>query len=313
MPLRDRFGLCQWFHFEEYQDVERTIEVLEDLGVYHLRTGVSWADFLRPGGRAWYDWQMRTLREAGLQVLLSVWHTPPSHSETGRCSGPPRVLKDYADLIDLLIGAYGEQFDALELWNEPNNILKWDFEEADPHWRKFGEMILYAAHWAKHRGKQTVLGGMVPVDHTWLELMESYGVLDHIDVVAIHGFPEMWWHDAPNWDWYAHWSGWADKVAYIAAHAGRRPIWITETGLATWKMDEQRIGRHALQVRMLERAVAAPAQRVYWYCVLDLPPHREAIEGFHVDENEYHLGLVTATGELKPAYHRLKELLTEAD
>ena len=61
---------------------------------------------------------------------------------------------------------------------------------------------------------------------------------------------------------------------------------------------------------MLEDAAAAPTKRVYWYCLLDLHPERAAIEGFHVDENEYHLGLVTHEGALKPAYHRFKALLS---
>lgn len=41
----------------------------------------------------------------------------------------------------------------------------------------------------------------------------------------------------------------------------------------------------------------------------DLDPRREAIEGFHVDENEYHLGLETFAGERKPAWHRFRDLL----
>lgn len=311
-PLADSFGVCQWFHFKEYGDVDLTLRVLSDLGIRNLRTGISWADFLRPGGSAWYDWQMDALQEAGLDILLSVWHTPPSLSENGRCAGPPRVLKDYADFVDVLITKYGDRFHALELWNEPNNRYKWDFLNCDPGWRKFGEMLVLAGNWAKRRQRKTVLGGMIPVDHTWLGLMEKYGVLEYIDVVALHGFPEMWWDDAPNWDWHTHWSGWAERIAYISRYTGGRPIWITETGLATWEMDDARTGRHDLQVRMLERAVTAPAERVYWYCARDLPPDREAIEGFHVDENEYHMGLVTADGTPKPAYFRLKELMRES-
>ena len=58
---------------------------------------------------------------------------------------------------------------------------------------------------------------------------------------------------------------------------------------------------------MLEAAAAAPAERMYWYTLFDLDPNREAIEGFHVDENEYHMGLINHYGEKKPAYYRLKE------
>jgi CDP-paratose 2-epimerase len=307
--LRDKLGVCQWFHFEDYESVERTIELLAELGVRRLRTGISWADFYRDGGRKWYDWQMNVLKGAGLDVLLSVWHTPPSIAEGGACNGPPKRLQDYADFIDLVITEYGHAFSHLELWNEPNNRLKWDFVNFDRYWRKFGEMIGSAAYWAKQRGRETVLGGMIPVDHHWLNLMEYYGVLEYIDVVGIHGFPGMWWPGQPNWDWHDHWAGWDGKLAYIAEHAGERPVWVTETGLATWDLAFGRVSKHELQVQMLQDAARAAADRMYWYSLIDLDPNREAIEGFHVDENEYHLGLVTFDGRRKPAFDAMKDLM----
>lgn len=312
-PLREKIGISQWFHYEAYDDVLNTIELLQDLGVKHLRTGISWADFERPGGKAWYDWQMETLHNAGLHILLSVGHVPPSKSVGDAPNSPPRRLLDYADFIGQVITLYGEQFHELELWNEPNNVYQWDFEEHDPQWVQFGRMIGNAAYWAKAHGRTTVLGGMLPVDHTWLELMHSYGVLSYIDVVAIHGFPGMEQSDAPDWaKWGQHqpWRGWEGQVNYIAEYSGERPVWLTETGLATWDSSSHCHGHYALQVKMLEQAAAAPVERVYWSSVLDLAPHRAGIQGFHVDESEYHMGLVTYDGEKKPAYYRFQELLT---
>jgi CDP-paratose 2-epimerase len=309
-PLRDKFGVCQWFHYQDYDALDRSVEAMHDLGVRHLRTGVSWADFYRPGGQAWYDHQMKAL--AGFDVLLSVWHTPPSISEADACNAPPRRLRDYADFIDLLITRYGDRFDHLELWNEPNNRYKWNFPAHDPDWRKFGEMVGDAAYWARQRGRRTVLGGMIPVDHHWLNLMRDHGTLAHVDAVAIHGFPGMWFPEHPNWEWHTHWNGWPDKINYLRPHTGNRPIWVTETGLATWDLALHRESKYELQVAMLEdAALTCPAERVYWYSLIDLDPAREAIEGFHVDENEYHMGLVTHDGRKKHAYHRLKELLAE--
>jgi CDP-paratose 2-epimerase len=306
--MRDRLGVCQWFHFEDYETVRRSVRLLRELGVRHLRTGVSWADFLRPGGKQWYDWQMRQLEE--FEVLLSVWHTPPSISEGDTCASPPRRLRDFADFIDLLISEYGDAFAALELWNEPNNRYKWNFPHHDPQWRKFAEMIGDAAYWAKQRGRTTVLGGMIPVDHHWLELIASYGVLAYVDVVAIHAFPGMWFPHHPNWDWHSHWTGWADKLAYIRAHADGREVWVTETGLATWDLAFGREAKFDLQAMALEAAAAAPAERIYWYSLIDLDPDRDAIEGFHVDENEYHLGLVHADGRRKPTFERFRSLVS---
>lgn len=59
----------------------------------------------------------------------------------------------------------------------------------------------------------------------------------------------------------------------------------------------------------LREAAAAPVERVYWYSLIDLDPQRAAIEGFHVDENEYHLGLVRHDGSRKPADEWLKDHL----
>lgn len=300
-------GICQWFHYQDTDAVRRAVALMRDLGVRHLRTGVSWADYHRPGGPAWYAWQMEQLRE--FEVLLSVWHTPPSIAEAGVCNAPPRRLADYGEFIDELIDRYGDRFAALELWNEPNNRYKWDFARFDPDWSKFGQMVRGAARRAKLQGVPTVLGGMIPVDHHWLDLMAQYGALDDIDVIAIHGFPGMWWDGDICWERKAHWRGWANKVNDIASHARGRPIWITETGLATWDLERSRPARFQRQVRRLTAASHAPADRVYWYCLADLDPQREAIEGFHVDENEYHLGLVTATGQAKPAYQRFRKLL----
>jgi len=302
-------GICQWFHYEDHRAVERAVELMHELGVRHLRTGISWADYHRPGGPRWYDWQMRQLAE--FDVLVSVWHTPPSIARHGCCNSPPVRLEEYGEFIEEIIDRHGEYFSHLELWNEPNNRYKWDFHLYDPDWSRFGEMIRLAAPRARRRGIPTVLGGMIPVDHEWLALMKRYGALNDIDIVGIHGFPEMWWPDGPCWDRPQHWRGWDEKVGYIEQHTEGRPVWVTETGLATWDVERQREARFDLQVRRLQAAARAPVPRLYWYSLIDLHPDREAIEGFHVDENEYHLGLVTCDGFRKDAFHRMQELLKE--
>lgn len=307
--MRDRLGICQWFHYEDYESVERTVDLLKELGVRHLRTGISWADFHRPRGAEWYEWQMSQL--ADFDVLLSIWHTPPSLAEGECCNGPPRRLSDYASFVGQAIREFGDYFSHLELWNEPNNRYKWGFDQFDPQWRKFAEMIRIAAAQAQSDGKPTVLGGMIPVDPHWLQLIEAQQALDDIDIVAIHAFPEMWWPDQPNWEWYSHWKGWRQKIEAIANEVGDRSIWVTETGLATWDIDDACEGRFDLQSKKLREAAAAPVERVYWYSLIDLDPAREAIEGFHVDENEYHMGLVTWDGRKKPAYYVMQELLQQ--
>jgi CDP-paratose 2-epimerase len=140
--------------------------------------------------------------------------------------------------------------------------------------------------------------------------MKRYGVLDHVDVDAIHGFPGMWWDGGRNRDWHAHWNGWDQKVRSLRPVAPDKPVWITETRLATWDLARSREAKFDLQVTMLRDAADAPVERMYWYCLFDLDPAREAIEGFHVDENEYHLGVFTHDGREKPACAAFRELIS---
>jgi beta-xylosidase len=50
--LASELGICQWFHFEDHR-LDSAVRWLRELGVKHLRTGLSWADMHRPN--AW-DW-----------------------------------------------------------------------------------------------------------------------------------------------------------------------------------------------------------------------------------------------------------------
>lgn len=309
--LREKIGLCQWFHFEDHTAVDRTIELMHELGAKHLRTGISWADYVRPGGKAWYDWQMDRLRKSRLEILLSVWHTPPSIAEAPACNAPPKRLRDYADFIDLVLNQYGDAWHHLELWNEPNNRYKWNFPQFDPDWQKFGAMVGDAAYWLKQRGRHTVLGGIIPVDHHWLKLMGHWGVLPYIDVIAIHSFPGMWFPEHPNWDWNRDWQGWNPRLNYVKSHFPEKPIWVTETGIATWDLALHREAKYELQVQALDEIAASAGERFYFYSLIDLDPEREAIEGFHVDENEYHMGLVKHDGYRKLAFERFKEWMRE--
>ena len=113
-------GILQWFHIGEYERVEQTLKELKKLGISHLRTGLSWADFYKEGGREWYNWLLPTLSKE-VEILPCYLYTPPSIGEVAKTSSPPTDLKAYANFLDVLITDYGQYFEYIELWNEPNN------------------------------------------------------------------------------------------------------------------------------------------------------------------------------------------------
>jgi CDP-paratose 2-epimerase len=279
-------GVLEWFEPGEEERVERVAAELEALGVRHLRTGVSWASWFAPGGPEWYDWLLPRLGR-DFDVLPCVTYTPPSLGIARRSSSPPRRTRDYADFLDVLITRLGDTFTHVELWNEPNSRSEWDYT-LDPQWTAFCSMIGDAAHWARRLGKQTVLGGMSPIDPGWLDLLGERGLLTEFDVVGVHGFPGTW---------EASWRGWAthlDEVrAVLERYGSQADVWVTEAGFSTWRDDA--VG----PLRALIDVVDAGAARVYWYAAEDLDPERPAIDLFHEDEREYHFGLHRADGRPK--------------
>jgi CDP-paratose 2-epimerase len=271
-------GILEWFRLGEYERVEQVLRDLKALGIQQLRTGVSWADWHTTYGQEWYAWLLPRLAQE-VEILPCFLYTPPSLGVVPRIAAPPREPKAYGDFLDEMITRFGEYFEWVELWNEPNNVSEWDWT-LDPEWWIFTEMVGGAAHWVQQRGKKTVLAGMSPVDPNWLKLMCDRGVLAYINAIGIHGFPG-------NWE-YA-WEGWHKNVAKVQAvldqYGSQAKVWITEAGFSTWQHDEHR------QLHEFVNALDAPVDRIYWYGAHDLNPNFPTIDGFHTDEREYHFGL----------------------
>src|SRR5688572_33334986 len=87
-----------------------------------------------------------------------------------------------------------ELIEAAMLWNEPNNKSHWDFPELDPDWKIYSAMTILAAQAiaAENSTLPRVLGGISPIDPQFIQRMQAQGVMDELDVVAVHGFPLDW-------------------------------------------------------------------------------------------------------------------------
>ncbi|MCC9166197.1 NAD-dependent epimerase/dehydratase family protein [Pontibacter harenae] len=282
-------GIVEWFRPGEYEHVKQTLAELKELGVTDLRTGVSWADYYTEGGKDWYNWLIPTLAKE-VTVLPCFLYTPPSIGEKPRTSSPPKDRKAYADFLDVFITDLGEHFEWVELWNEPNNQVEYDFT-LDYGWNKFAEMIGGAAYWCQQRGKKTLLGGMSPIDPNWLHVMFEHGVMQYINAIGMHGFPYVF---------DQQWDGWEEKVLSVRAVMDKfdckAELWITEAGFSTWQHDEFK------QVQEFKLAMQADVDRLYWYGLRDLDSSLPTVAGFHLDDREYHFGLRKADGTPKLLY-----------
>ena len=97
-------GVCQWFHFEDHR-LQDAVRWLRRLGVRHLRTGISWADFYRPNALAWFDRQMRALEE--FEVTLTYCFTPEHRGVAPHYTSPPLVAEEFAEFCAAMTRRYG--------------------------------------------------------------------------------------------------------------------------------------------------------------------------------------------------------------
>jgi beta-xylosidase len=194
--------------------------------------------------------------------------------------------------------------EAVMLWNEPNNKSHWAFEE-DPEWTAFAEMASLAgqAIAAENPALVRVLGGISPIDSLFIQNMDGKGLLQHVDAVAVHGFPLDWNH------WQIH--EWPEKLKEIQAVTDL-PVWVSEVGISTFGAEEVQV----FGLKRTAELLVGRSPRIHWYSLYDLPRawpattrHREA-EGSSYYRHFY-MGLLREDGSPKLALPHFPEFAPE--
>jgi beta-xylosidase len=152
-----------------------------------------------------------------------------------------------------------DMIEAVMIWNEPNNKSHWD-PEIDPDWSLFAEMAIAAGKAIEQANPSLprVLGGISPIDPAFIANMTGKGVLDHVDAVAVHGFPldwNLWRMDE-----------WPAKIKEVKAVTDL-PVWVSEVGVSSFGAEE-------VQAWGLDRTaqlLIGQAPRIHWYSLYDLP------------------------------------------
>jgi beta-xylosidase len=190
--------------------------------------------------------------------------------------------------------------EAAMIWNEPNNKSHWD-PELDPGWARFAEMAILAAQAIRAESSRLprVLGGISPIDPGFISNLSRRSVLEHVDVLAVHGFPLDW-----NL-WQIH--EWPNKLEEIRALSAK-PLWVTEVGVSSFGAEEVQ----AWGVDRTAELLVGRTRRIHWYSLYDLPRaweattrHREA-EGSSYYRHFY-MGLLREDGTPKPAVERFAQ------
>jgi len=185
--------------------------------------------------------------------------------------------------------------EAVMLWNEPNNLSHWDFK-IDPEWKMFAAMLHAGVEAIRSINPRLkiVLGGISPIDPNYLNLLHGHGVIDAVDVVAVHGFPLDWNHWNIN--------EWPSKIKEVRDAIGDKPVWVSEAGASTFGADEVQVFGMKRTAELLLPIV----DRVHWYSLFDLPKtwtattrHKEAEGSAYY--RHYYMGLIREDGTPKPS------------
>lgn len=184
--------------------------------------------------------------------------------------------------------------EAIQFWNEPNNLSHWDYT-LDPDWSIFATMARYASYEVRREAPTLtqLLGGLSPLDPGFVELMHRLGVLDMVDVLALHGFPldwNLWQIDE-----------WPEKIAEMRGVADK-PVWVTEVGASSFGAEEVQL----FGLKRSSELLLPLVPRIHWYSLVDLPIQRGAITRHKESEGSayyrhFYFGLLRSDGTPKLA------------
>ena len=108
----------------------------------------------------------------------------------------------------------------------------------------------------------------------YIQRLAGHGLIDELDVIAVHGFPLDWnlWNI----------NEWPQRIEEIQAVVPNHELWVTEVGVGSFGAEEvQEFG-----VKRTAELLIGKVPRIFWYSLYDLPQawgatprHREAEGG----------------------------------
>ena len=242
-----------------------------------------------------YRWQVETLAEAGIDSLLvlndeTYPHPPPA-------SAPVEAWRTYSDH---LAGRAAEIAKALaawrpsfQVWSDPDLTSPQRSEKSGLSPATYGHLLqaTYQAIKAGDTGLKVITAGLVSGQTDWLvEVIQSLGGDLPADAVALHPYGQRPGPDWPTSDWG---TGYVGDLFAACQHITKLPLWITEIGVDTLDDEFQATYLRRFYDTVTEQ-FAGDVQRAFWFC--------------YADGMAYPLGLVTHSGQPKPAYRAYREL-----
>jgi len=308
-PGGSYFGLngTKIFHIpDDPAAVQRRLGWMKELGVRWDRCDLWW-HVVEPQ-RGQFDFSRSDLAFETLETGGVQWYPILCYGaawfESGRTAPvADQDFEDFANYVYRTVSRYRGRAPHWELWNEPNIAPFWTPEpKVDDYVR-----LLKAAYPAFKRADPNALlcaPAIAPLgwwDRTFVEGMYERGAKDYFDVFDYHYYrshaPE---EEVPR--------ELAEIQAVMRRYGDDKPIQISESGvttLLTGQRDAQRL-QAAYVVRNHLLCLALGVKRFYYFDLQNWFDDRP-------DTWDSQLGLVTAAGERKQAFHAYRTMVAEVD
>lgn len=295
LALRDIVGLSDHpsLGADAASTAERAFEwaALAQLGVHRLRTDFRWAA-IEPqrGAFDWtgYDALVAEAAAHGVDLLAIVdYGVPWATSVAGADEDyPPDDPRDFGAFAAAVATRYRGRVSEYEIWNEPNNGLRFWKPTLNGDPAKYGALLLEASRDLLAADPQatvayggTVYDDLVPgPSFVAQSLADTPGLAGALRTFAMHAYMNYPPSHAPESDTLYE-TPLLDKIATMsgvldATGAAPVPIWVTEIGWPTMS-DDPPAQQARYTVRAIVLAALGGADRVYLYTLLD-GPHPDA-------------------------------------
>ncbi|MEE8637831.1 MAG: family 1 glycosylhydrolase [Candidatus Margulisiibacteriota bacterium] len=203
------YGMCahlQSHDGENEEDLDRTIQMMSEIGVQFVRFDFDWKD-IEPENEDFdfskYENIIAKLKEKNIKIL-GILTLRPGGSWSDPTTGDEQEIDHFADFAYNTVKHFKTDVKFWEIWNEPNNDFFWE----DPSFVNYTKLLRAAYGAVKQADPDAVviLGGIVGdgVEEAYLEdgvvrivygrggfLAGIYANLgrNYFDVAAIHPYP----------------------------------------------------------------------------------------------------------------------------
>lgn len=194
---------------EEWK-IQRTLQMVREMGATTIVEFFPWA-YIEPE-QGEYTWQHSDMivthaRAQGLRIiarlgLVPAWARPdPDETEANTSLNylTPEHYQDFADFVEVFTAHYGDQVEAVIIWNEPNLGFEWGFQDPSP--QRYVD-LLRLAYPAAHRGNPNVIvlaGALAPTlepagspygvnELDYLTQFYRLGAAQYFDALAVHTY-----------------------------------------------------------------------------------------------------------------------------